>query len=325
MPNDITAIRQTLSDNYFPADKAEIKEIAAGGDSYNFLVSLGSRRFVLKWYENMEQEKVLEELSAMKWLKAQGVPLPGIVENRAGVLLTVVAGASVVLLEYIEGVAADDRLRSGILIATFLADFHTESTKYSGEFCSDRSEFVRLKAFKDICEDRKYLNVDGIQSFIADYLREIELFAEARSHTGDKLETGVIHHDLHADNFLIDDTGNSIKAMLDFSEAHKGFLVFDLAVLLGYWARDSQNLGLDMDKCRRLLSAYNERRPIRDAQMTLLPHAVLLYFATDATGYILPRLSNPKSSVVTQCNMYQRFRRLREHRAWMAELANVLR
>ena len=129
-----------------------------------------------------------------------------------------------------------------------------------------------------------------------------------------------IEGDAPGDDFA---TGLQIAALLDFSEAHRAPLIFDLAVLLGYWAFDADRGRLDLGKCRQLLTAYAATRPIPPAEMVLLPHAVLVYFATDATSYILPRLRDQGAFAISQCNMYRRFCAMRQERGWIDELSGV--
>ena len=179
---------------------------------------------------------------------------------------------------------------------------------------------ARLAAFAAACRANPvYMAVDGMAEFIVAYGDEVALYKTALEQGGGA--QGIIHHDLHPGNFLV--AAGEIAAILDFSEAHRAPLIFDLAVLLGYWAFDADRGRLDLGKCCQLLTAYAATRPIPPAEMVLLPHAVLVYFATDATGNILPRLRGRGAFAISQCNIYRWFCALRQERGWIDELSGV--
>jgi len=160
-------IKRLINDHYFSSLEIRLKRILLGEDSYNFLVSIGNQRFVLKWYKEIDQESMREELLAMRWLNTHGVLVPDVLYTQEGGLFVEVDGTFAVLFEYIEGDVLDDTFSSAIQIARFLAEFHAKSTQYIGRFCPDRSEISRLKAFKSVCETTQgYLSVEGIQPAI---------------------------------------------------------------------------------------------------------------------------------------------------------------
>ena len=138
----------------------------------------------------------------------RGVSVPAVVVTRDGTDFAEVAGGCLVLLHFIAGDVLGDDFSCALQIAAFLADFHQQSTAFTGPFCSDRSEFALFRATQH--------DVHG------------------------NAECGIIHHDLHSGNFLVDAEDGAITAMLDFSEGHYGMLVFDLAILLGSWEQIAQ-------------------------------------------------------------------------------------
>ena len=305
---------------YFAGVGVRVVKRLDGVDSENYFVEAAGRKYVLKWYAAADPKSLGEELAAMQWLRGRGVPVPAVVPDRAGGLLAEVDGACAVLLEFIEGDAPGDEFATGLQIAAFLAKFHRESSAYKGEFCAARAAEVRLAAFAAACgANPAYMAVDGMAEFIAAYGEEVALYKTALEQGGGA--QGIIHHDLHPGNFLV--AAGEIAALLDFSEAHRAPLIFDLAVLLGYWAFDAGRGRLDLGKCRQLLTAHAATRPIPPAEMVLLPHAVLVYFATDATGYILPRLRDQGAFAISQCNMYRWFCAMRQERGWIDELSGV--
>ena len=325
VPMDTSSLKRILRDHYFDALDVRIERIPLGYDSDNFQVFANAHKYVLKSYRNVDREDLRQELLAMNWLRGRGVRLPRVIELRDGDLFVESAEASVAMFEFIAGKPLDDRFQSGMRIARFLAHFHSVAGQYTSEFCHARTEVERLNAFKQTCEETSRLfGIEGVQPFIADYTSDIETFLAAVSQTGPELRTGIVHHDLHAGNFLVADDTERIEAILDFSEAYRGHLVFDLAVLLAGWAVDREKRCLDMSRCRQLLAAYQEQGPISAAELTLLPNAVLLYFATDATGYMLPRMLSGEPFAISQCNMYNVYVGLKRNPSWMTELPTVL-
>ena len=60
---DTTAIRRALNVFYFTTAEARVERIPVGEDSENFLVASGDRKFVLKWFADIDRESIGEELA----------------------------------------------------------------------------------------------------------------------------------------------------------------------------------------------------------------------------------------------------------------------
>lgn len=202
---DISWLSDTLGYHYVDLAGARIREKLSGEDSVNFVLDSGADQFVAKWYSNVDMRMLGEELAAMRWLATRGVSVPAVVVTRDGTDFAEVAGGCLVLLHFIAGDVLGDDFSCALQIAAFLADFHQQSTAFTGPFCSDRSEFARLAAFKSSCaDDGAIVHVDGIQRFISDYENEVALFRATQHDVHGNAECGIIHHDLHSGNFLVD-------------------------------------------------------------------------------------------------------------------------
>jgi Ser/Thr protein kinase RdoA (MazF antagonist) len=115
------------------------------------------------------------------------------------------------------------------------------------------------------------------------------------------LPWGVVHHDVNAGNILTDGRGR-IVALLDFDEAHESFLLFDIAGLIHYWARDEER-GVDLEKAKRLVEAYNAVRVMTEPEHEMLGLAILAFFAADAAGYLMADFRKRSGSLKARdCN-----------------------
>ena len=89
------------------------------------------------------------------------------------------------------------------------------------------------------------------------------------------LPTGTIHGDLFRDNLLFD--GAKLTGLLDFHQAARGPLIYDLAVAANDWCSVPSG-AIDPRRAQVLAAAYQAARPLTAAECRLFPD-FLLYAA----------------------------------------------
>ena len=78
------------------------------------------------------------------------------------------------------------------------------------------------------------------------------------------LPKGICHCDFHFSNVLFQ--GEEFVALLDFDDANRTFLPFDLVGLVESWAWPDEAEALDLAEARRIVQAYGQHRPLSAAE-----------------------------------------------------------
>ncbi len=106
------------------------------------------------------------------------------------------------------------------------------------------------------------------------------------------LPKGLIHGDLFRDNTLFE--GDTLNAILDFSESSKDFWLLDVAITANDFCSDWPSVSLNQDLYQAFLSGYNQFRPLTEDEKLVLP----TFLAMAATRFWLSRLSVAKRNVL---------------------------
>jgi homoserine kinase type II len=108
-------------------------------------------------------------------------------------------------------------------------------------------------------------------------------FAHACASAPD-LPRGLIHGDLFRDNSLF--VGDSVSAILDYSEAAEDWLLLDIAITMNDFCRAWPQLRLKRDSVRAFLHGYADVRPLLAGERQALP----AFLAVAAMRFWLSRL-----------------------------------
>ena len=132
----------------------------------------------------------------------------------------------------------------------------------------------------------------------------------------------MVHHDAHCKNVLF--RGDQLIALIDFDDAHEGYLVADVAVMIANWAKDGT--ALDLRKAATVVRAYEQHRPLTSAERQFLPDFVLLFLLCDASEYIRGRLARGADSTVAvnDCIQYERYLYYTRDSSRLAEMRREL-
>lgn len=253
--------------------------IASGIENTNyFLTQDDGRELVLTLFEELDAAGAAFLPPLLQHLHRQGVPVAGPLVAKDGRSLLSLRGKPVQLAPRIGGthpapVTAAHCAAIGEALATMhlaLADYPLHRDNAHGQAWW---EAEANKARKAMSKTDQLL----LDTVLEDFDETVEDF--------DDLPTGLIHGDLFRDNTLFE--GESLRAILDFSEAGEDFWLLDLAITVNDFCSAWPSVKLDPDLYHAFLRAYNVVRPLSEDEQEALP----AFMAMAATRFWLSRLS----------------------------------
>lgn len=279
-------------------------------------IDADDERLVLRRYGLTPPDEVRWELAVLAHLAQHGFPTIRPLA-RAGTEDERVAdfdGAPAILYPFIEGVSGREvewalaveqttaavarlhDLMEGVVVPHARSASGAESRRMISELmrgCSARGVEVAETALLDLLR--------RAERTVRDFQTKLE-----RRRTG--LRRGIVHHDAHARNVLFHH--GKLVALIDFDDAHEGYLVSDVAVMVTNWATEqATDEMLNLEQAARVVGAYERHRPLTDTERDLLPDFILLHLLSDSASYVWGRLQQgaPSDDAVTECQQYRRF------------------
>ncbi len=290
-------------------EKARISALAQGGDNETLIVESDNGLKVLRIYRTTPPDEVDFELNVIDFLLAGDFPTPCFLRTTDGNVKAQVNGVVAVLFEFVEGKPIRKDNQAALNVAKTMARLHhlTISIPFMG--VRSRSDIGRIRNFVRFVENSPALaEKNGCSEYVAelnDLLGEIYPVLNNRS-----IPSGIVHHDLHADNVFADHT-NTIVSIIDFDESYYGPLVFDLASLIHYWT-DRSDSQFCYDSIRSVLDAYQSIRTIVDLERRFLPEALAAFYAADAAEYLIRYFRKDTEGLnFNSCNSLRTFYSLR--------------
>ncbi|WP_129664678.1 phosphotransferase [Phytoactinopolyspora endophytica] len=295
-----------------------VSPTSQGDDNESLFVSRADERFVLRRYGVTPAEEVQFELDAIDYLGSVGFPTPRLIRTPEGKRALDVEGASVVLFDFVSGSPiSDDDSESGPAVARLAARMHklTAGQTFGGR--RSRTDLYRIGAFTFACQEDPLLRAKPGAERFAEHGRA--LLAEAPEVFTPDLPRGLIHHDMHSENVLVEPHGE-IVGLIDFDESYSGPFVLDIAGLLHSWARGA-DFGYDIGAARRTLAAYREVRNITTAEQRALGFALRVFHAADASEYILRNYRHrPATFDLGECHSLAGYYKITGGTDWLANL-----
>lgn len=239
------------------------KGIAEGVENTNFLVHASKGTFILTLYERrVETADLPFFLGLIEHLNRQGISCPLPVRNRAGEVLTTIAGRTAALMTFLEGVwPRRPRAAHCNAVGRALAELHLAGNG----FPLVRKNALGLEGWHTLF-DRFSSRADevapGLGTLIAYELAYLDR-AWPKS-----LPAGVIHADLFPDNVFF--IGETLSGLIDFYFACNDAWAYDLAICLNAWCFEP-DCAFNVTKGRALLSAYQSLRPLTAAEFQAFP------------------------------------------------------
>jgi Ser/Thr protein kinase RdoA (MazF antagonist) len=297
-----------------------IKPLSGGQDNLNLLLEVDARRLVLRRYHVTPPDEVDWELALVEALCLRGFPTAPLCSTVDGRRRVEWGGFPAALFGFVEGDhPAEDSASAATQAAVAVAALHDVTAGLVLPYPRsplDMARLDRLRAFAAASGER--LSDPDLGAFLEAINRYRQEWSARVAGAAEALPRGVLHHDAHAGNLLVDRHG-ALVALLDFDEAHPGYLLLDVAALVGAWA-SAEDLSLNWLRAAEVVQAYSARRPLSDAECDLLPDALALYYLADAANYVRSALLvDPSRHAVADCHARQRFLRLTAGAAWRDE------
>ena len=227
----------------------------AGTVQTNVYVETADARCVLRLYGNRAAASVRFELNLLAYLKKNGFPCPAPLKNRVGSMLGSSRGKPFALFEFAEGRHLE-RLNSRQREALYRAigQLHALTRHYRPAHKAARwnygPEFCRRQAV----ERAGRLGTPNARAKLAWYLEQVDRLVLPPA-----LPKGICHTDFYPTNMLF--AGDSLQALLDFDDANRTYLLFDLSWLIDFWAW-GHGKPINPKKAREIVAGYQRYRPL---------------------------------------------------------------
>lgn len=239
------------------------KGIAEGVENTNYMLTTTAGSYILTLYEKRVARADLPFfLGLMEHLAANGITCPVPLRNRAGLMLSELAGRPAALVTFLDGVWIRRPLeRHCRALGEALAKLH----RAGADFALSRTNALSLPGWHilggKLGKDANKV-APGLTRLIGDELSHLE------GHWPQGLPAGVIHADLFPNNVFF--LGERLSGLIDFYFACNDFLAYDLAVCLNAWCFDATGR-LEPMKSRALLESYHAARPLTAEEVSALP------------------------------------------------------
>ena len=281
------------------------KGIAEGVENTNFMVHTTKGSFILTLYERrVDRADLPFFLGLIEHLHQRGISCPQPVRNKAGNVLTEVAGRAAAVVTFLEGVWP--RRPSPFHCAAVgkaLAELHTAGKG----FALKRKNALGLEGWHTVFE-RFAPRADEIAPGLGTLIEyELAYLDRAWPKT---LPAGIIHADMFPDNVFF--LGDKVSGVIDFYFACNDAWAYDLAICLNAWCFET-DVSFNATKARALLNAYQALRPLTAAEYeafpTLARGAALRFLVTRAHDW----LHTDRNALVKPHDPNAYVRRLRFH------------
>ena len=270
---------RTFAADHYGLGVTGFEPIASGIENTNYFVRCeDGREFVLTLFEELNAAEAAFLPPLLQHLHREGVPVAGPLVAKDGASLLTLRDKPVQLAPRITGAhPAPVTVAHCAAIGEALAKLHLSLAGYP--LHRENAHGMEWWA-AEAARARKAMGKTDqllLETILEDFEETIEDF--------DDLPTGLIHGDLFRDNTLFE--GESLRAILDFSEAGKDFWLLDLAITVNDFCSAWPGVKLDQDLYHAFLRAYNNVRPLTADEQECLP----AFLGMAATRFWLSRLS----------------------------------
>jgi Ser/Thr protein kinase RdoA (MazF antagonist) len=226
-----------------------------GLESNTFIVTDGKRsRCAAKLYNDTQRAETVVRFQY--YLSAAQLPVPAILTTKSGGLTARLGKCTVVLFEFIDGTPIGwgkefSSLSNALTlnIADIVANMHIVSQSLRAEGKLDHALSVTQ---------------------LIDRLDNSSCVKLSRDSLALVRQT-MIHGDLARENVFLTRSQDSVKAIIDFGDAHYDYITYDIATLLTQ-VYVTKSWGIDFRGIEKFLTAYNQLNILQPAELeTILP------------------------------------------------------
>ena len=264
-----------LAENY-DLKIIEFSSLDGGNGNSSYILKTKQASYVLTVCDDKEFDEVFKMGQLLLFLEAHNVPCNRLISPVNSKIITTFATADrvkpVMLKDYIEGQVIEE------LDETMLSQVGRQAARLNQipppDYLSTNHPYGR-QFFSRIMG----LNIDTKYEYWM--AKEIDYLEQ---NIAKNLPRGLIHGDLFYDNLLFNSLSSmpgEFKAIIDFEEACHYYLIFELGMgILGTCVND---ITVDLDKARALVSGYEEVRPLTQIEKESLQ--LFVRYAAVATSY----------------------------------------
>ncbi len=229
--------------------------VEAGIENSNYFVTTNLGKFVLTLFEHASIDGLNYCLELMAFLSERSLPSPRPVRDATGKYLGILKDKPAALVKRLDGASIDvPGLEQCRLVGKTLGAMHQAAQSYPATRENERGWAWHRATASQI---RGRLP-QADQTLLDSELRFVPRFDFTCC------SQGVIHADLFRDNVLFD--GPKLSGLIDFYYAHRGALIYDLAVTVCDWCFTSEAV-FSRDSACALVGAYSSTRVISDAEI----------------------------------------------------------
>ena len=235
------------------------QRMSSGYSNANYRLETSAGVFLLRSCSGRDTTDVEFELDVLDWLKGHAFPCAAALRFGGGERWVAAdEGATVVLLEWLEGAEPVPNRAVVTNIARALGEFHRLPPPPGGWWRRENPNG------REVAEKL----IGSLESEDGELFRFfVGEFQEMRDRLKEPLPRGLIHGDLFTDNTLFQ--GDSLVALLDFEDACEDVLLFDVAMTIHGFCFPGEQWRPDL--ASELLGAYQEQRALTDRERALLP------------------------------------------------------
>jgi homoserine kinase type II len=271
-------VATTISESDFPAILANydlgeyrgFRPFANGAGQTTVLLETGLGKFVLRYYENRSEGHVDFEVRLADFLREKQFPVPSPIRNRTGAYVGTHRGKPLVIIEFVEGEHCrnpNDHFDAehAALAAQAVAQLHCLTNGYDRDYFRNREAFDVAYCWRQF----RRRHADLVETEQGRWFKaELDSLVFPPD-----MPKGLCHADLNFANFLFGH--GEVAAVLDFDMSFHGFLVYDVASLIYWWAMPPMQ-GLRSERARFILAEYEKRRPLSEIEKAHVVDALKL-------------------------------------------------
>jgi len=255
--------------------------ISAGIENTNYFVNTTGGQFVLTLFEHHTFEELPYFLNIMAFMAEHNIPTAHPIQTLSNGYLKALKGKPAALVQRLKGKGVENPTdKQCAVMGEQMARFHLAGLDYTSYRANDRDLVWMQATFEQL---QQQLNAEDRQQIAQELAFQQEVDWQG-------LPQGVIHADLFCDNALFE--GDKLSGIIDLYYACHAALIYDLAVMVNDWCRQP-DLSFDASKIQIMLSAYQQQRPLNEAEKGTWPAALRLaalrFWLSRLKDQILPR------------------------------------
>ncbi len=248
---------------YSVGSAIDLTGISDGIENTNYLLKTDLKEYIFTIFENLNENNIADYLSFMNHLSKKGILCPNVMKSNKGDLFLKIKNKPSAIIEKLPGKSIIEASKAQCsMIGNLLAEFHDSGSDFKIELKNTRDHQWCIRSYEKLSE-----LISSSQSDIISAAIEMQ-----KKLLNADLPMGTIHADLFKDNVLFDD--DNISGMIDFYYSCKGYLIYDLAIVVNDWC--SNNKGeIIIDKYENLMTSYCEIRNLNDKENIYWQHALV--------------------------------------------------